>query len=219
VYVVSGDRLGNQPAAQRSSAPAATQQLDTRARAVIRSAQDPTVPVDRRAIGAVRSIINTYYPTEASLVRGVIYDAAEVGLSTSVATGPTARGVITVGRYFVDHTDLQGLARRVLQVDHELEHVRQHRQGLGGPGTKGLREFSAFSREALKRELPGTGRVSHSTRVSLIDAALGNYHCLSAELRRRYSAGRTRLIVSRTLHVQLSGRTHPPAPTSCRRSS
>lgn len=218
MYVVSGDRLGDQPAPQRSSAPAATQQLDARAQAVIRAAQDPTVPVDRRAIGAVRSIINTYYPTEASLVRRVIYDIAETGLSTSVATGPTGRGVFTVGRYFVDHTNRRGLARRVLQVDHELEHIRQHRAGLGGPGTKALREFRAFYREALKRELPGTGRVSHSTRVSLIDAALGNYNCLSAGLRRRFSPGRTRLIVSRTLHVQLSGRTHPAAPTSCRRS-
>jgi hypothetical protein len=218
VYVLSGDRLGNQRAPQRSSAPAGTQQLDTRARAVIRAAQDPTVPIDRRAIRAMRSIINTYYPTEAALVRRVIYDDAEVGLTTSVATSPTARGVITVGRYFVDHTNPQGLARRILQVDHELEHIRQHRGGLGGPGTKARREFLAFYREGLKRELPGTGRVSHSTRVRLIDAALGNYNCLSDQLRRRYSAGRARLIASRTSHVRLSGKTHPRAPTSCRRS-
>lgn len=217
MYILSGNTLGQQPAHQRPSVPG-TQQLDARARALIRTAQDPSVPIGRRAIATVRSIVNTYFPAEASLVRGVMYNDAQVGLSTTVATGPEARGVITVGQYFVDHTTREGLARRVLQIDHELEHIRQHRAGLGGPRTKALREFRAFFREALRRELPGTGRVTHSTRVSLIDAALGNYYCLSAQLRRQYNANQLRLIVVRRLHVQLSGRTFPPAPASCLRS-
>ena len=89
--------------------------------------------------------------------------------------GQGPQGKITVGHSFLQQTTEQGFARRVLQVDHELEHVRQHRAGMGGANRQDEREFLAFQREALEPELAGTGRSrsldqgeSHRRRARLL---------------------------------------------------
>jgi hypothetical protein len=161
----------------------------------------------------VNDIIKTYYSSEAGLVKKVVYKESEPGLETSVATSKTAKGTITVGKYFVTHTDKRGLARRVLQVDHELEHIRQHRRGMGGPKTAHLREFLAFTREALSPEVAGTGRVSHSTRVSLIDGALKHYYKIGSKADRdKHKDKRDKLLEARKEHAAKSGRKYGPPP-------
>ncbi|HEV2777795.1 MAG TPA: DUF4157 domain-containing protein [Actinophytocola sp.] len=199
----------------RLNAPAAPAgALDARAQAIIAAAADQRVAAATRAIQAVRSILNTYYPREAALISNVVFDAGMAGLQTTVATGPTATGVITVGNDFLTNTTPVHFARRVLQVDHELEHVRQHRRSMGGPATQPLREFLAFQREALATEVPGTGRMPHATRVRLIDAALGNYCRLSPQLRTQYDAARAELLAARARHQAASGHA-PTAPPTC----
>ena len=188
--------------------------LDDKALKIINAAQNSKTAIDKRAIQTVKDIINTYYPTQAKLVKKVVYKESEPGLRATAATFPNAKGTITVGKYFVTHTTKKGFARRVLQVDHELEHVRQQRRGLGGPHRADLREFLAFTREALSPELPGTGRVSHSTRVALIDAALKRYYKLDKDQKTKYSNERDRLLKARKEHAAKSGRKHKPPPGS-----
>lgn len=187
--------------------------IDARARAIITAAASTSVPEARRAIQVVRSIIATYFPGEAGLVANVIFDAADPGLTTTVATSPTATGVIAVGRSFLNGTNDTHFARRVLQVDHELEHIRQHRAGMGGPATKAEREFLAFHREALATELPGTGEMQHATRVALIDAALRNFCDMPAARQTAHASRRTQLLTARDTHERASGRprTTPPS--------
>jgi len=120
-----------------------------------------------------------------------------------------------VGDYFVNNTTKAGFARRVIQVDHELEHIRQHRAGMGGPKTKKLREFLAYHREALAPEPSGTGKVSHATRVDLIDAALKNYFCMSDDQRKEHVGKKDELLKVRADHVEKSHKTFPEPPSSC----
>jgi hypothetical protein len=195
--------------------PAATRPgrtLSASAQAIITNAQDTSVPIDQRAVETVRAIIRTYYPTQAELVEEVVYKESEGGLKATAATFPNAKGTIAVGRYFVTQTTRTGFARRVLQVDHELEHIRQQRRGLGGPHRADLREFLAFSREALAQERSGTGRIRPATRVRLIDAALARYYRLNPNQRVTYAYDRDRLIAARRDHARRSRRTYPPPP-------
>jgi hypothetical protein len=124
-------------------------------------------------------------------------------------------GTITVGRYFVDNTTSAGIARRVLQVGHELQHIDQQRSGKGGPTNRHLREFLAFHWEATAPEAAGTGRVSHATRVALIDAALGNYNCLDATEKTQHQTKQQELLTLRTTEQAASGQPATPAPTAC----
>jgi hypothetical protein len=71
--------------------------------------------------------------------------------------------------------------------------------------------------EAFNPEVPGTGTVSHATRVLMIDAALGYYNCFGADLQRQYTGHRDRLLGHRTEEQRLSGRETTPPPTECRR--
>jgi hypothetical protein len=169
-------------------------------------------------VTVVQNIIRQYYPSEISKVSKIEYEEDEPGLDvTSVGTGPTTRGRITVGRYFVENTNRRHFARRVLQTGHELQHIDQWRSGMAGSNRQNEREFLAFHREALAPELPGTGRVSHATRRTLIDAALGYYYCLDEEKQKEYAQQRQELLARREIENRSGGNEPTEPPTSCRR--
>jgi hypothetical protein len=201
---------------RRQPAPAP---VDAAAQQIITAAQDTaaTPAIDQRAIATVQAIIAQYFPAESNKVSRIVFRDGEPGLlTTSAGSGATATGIITVGRYFVEHTTQREFARRVLQVRHEIEHIDQIRSGMQGENRSDEREFFAFYHEALARELPGTGRMGHATRVQLIDAALGHYYCLSAELQQNNISKRDELTTRRSEEVRRSGRTDlGSAPTSC----
>jgi hypothetical protein len=203
---------------QRSPHPAP---VDANAQRIINMAADNNQPIDHRAVAVVRDIIHQYYPNDTSKVSRIIYREGEHGLHTSyTGRGATITGIIEVGRYFIDHTTQAHFARRVLQVRHEIEHIEQERSGLTGRSHQDEREFIAFYHEALATEPAGTGHMQHATRVSLIDAALGYYYCLSSDLQHGNTARRNELVARRIVEVRHSGRTDlGPAPTSCRRQS
>jgi hypothetical protein len=64
------------------------------------------------------------------MLSDAVYNENEPGLSTTrMVRGNDIKGKITVGKHFIEHID--GFARRVLQVGHELQHVQQQRDGMG----------------------------------------------------------------------------------------
>ena len=193
--------------------------LDGRARAIIAAAHDPALGISGRAMGTLWSILRTYYPAEVGKVSAVIHVNDVPGLMTTrVGTGASARGVISVGNYFVEHTTEPFFARRVLQVGHELRHIDQYRAGMIGHDRQPEREFLAHYWTAFAAEPPGTGRMSHTTRVSIIDAALGNLNCLSASVRARYARHEERLRAIRPREQAASRRPATLPPTTCIRS-
>jgi hypothetical protein len=190
--------------------------LDAGAQAIVTAAQDTKTPVADRAVALVRAILATYFAGDAGLVKAVVYDdeRAAGGLNTESGNGNAAKGTISVGKDFLEQATEAGFARRVIQVDHELEHVRQHRSGLGGAGRSTLREFLAFSREALQAEVGGTGSIQHGTRLRLIDEALRLYNKLGDDDRKTYEGRRKALLDDREKHNGKGGhpRTEPPGP-------
>lgn len=157
--------------------------VDANAQRIIDLAQDTSRPIEERAVAVVQAIINQYFPNDRDKISQIRYRAALSGLdTTSSGQGARTTGILRVGQGFVENTTLRHFARRVLQVRHEIQHVEQQRAGMSGERRQDEREFAAFHDEALAAELPGTGRVQHSTRVQLIDAALGYYYCLSPAL-------------------------------------
>lgn len=214
---------------QQSAAPAATLQrqsprpapVDAHAQRIIDLAQDSTRPIDKRAVAVVQAIIDQYYAADASKISHIRYKANEPGLHITYAgRGAATTGQIDVGRYYVENTTQRHFARRVAQVRHEIEHVEQQRAGMTGKSRQDEREFLAFYHEALFQEPAGTGRMQQSARVMLLDAALGYYHCLSAELQRDQQSKRDELLARRAEAVRRSGRSDlGDAPTSCRRQS
>ncbi len=199
---------GNDARIQR----APSKKLDAKAQAIVDAAGDTSKAIKERAIQVVKNIIKTYYSSSAGLVKRIEYESDNTGLAVETFKSKKAKGVLFVGDYFVNHTTKKGLARRVLQVDHELEHIRQHRSGLGGKKTKALREFLAFHREGLSPELPGTGRINHPTRVSLIDGALKNYHKMGKGDRKKHKKKLGELLKARKKHVSKTHKKLPPAP-------
>jgi Domain of unknown function (DUF4157) len=193
--------------------------VDQNAQNIIDLAQDRSRPIHERAVAVVQAIITNYYPNEASKISRIVYRENERGLHiTYEGRGASTTGILGVGRYFVENTTQRHFARRVAQVRHEIEHVEQQRAGMVGERRQDEREFFAFYHEALFQELPGTGRIQHSTRVQLIDGALGYYYCLSADLQTANSTRRDELIARRSREVQRSGRTDlGRAPTGCSR--
>lgn len=187
--------------------------LDPRADAIVTAAAG-SAPESARAIQAVRSIVATYFAADSGLVRDVVFDANVAGLSTTAVAGPTATGVITVGRQFLEGTTRLHFAHRVVQVDHELEHVRQHRQGIGGPARSSEREYLAFRREAMATPPTGTGRLQHSERVLIVDEALSNYCRLSPQLQTQHAQERDELLALRAREQSASGNP-PTAPPVC----
>jgi hypothetical protein len=126
--------------------------IDARAAAIIAAAQNQSEAIDVRGRELVRAICRTYFPSEGGKVSGVQFIEHLSGLETqSEGAGATARGLIRVGRYFVENTDDQLFARRVLQVGHELRHIDQWRAGMVGPARKAEREFLAHSGLPLRR--------------------------------------------------------------------
>jgi hypothetical protein len=192
--------------------------VDTEAQVIIDFAQDTSRSVSVRAEGVVRRIIDQYFSNFTSMIDGIDYDGAlGSGLDvTSVGRGSSAKGRIRVSLQFLTGTTQRHFSRRVLQVRHELRHIEQYRAGITGRGRQNEREFIAFYYEATSPDLPGTGRMQHSTRVSLIDAALGHYFCLSASIQSTNSNKRDELLARRTEEVRASHRTDlGAAPTSC----
>lgn len=192
--------------------------LDPRAQAIINGAQDTSRPIDVRAVAVVEQIICQYFPTDAEKVNSVRYVEDRSGLDVTTARdGSVIRGDVEVGRDFVQNTTERHFARRVLQVRHELQHIDQWRAGMTGAALSGEREFLAFHREALGQELPETGRMQHSTRVALIDGALGYYYCLSSDKQREYQPLRDELLDRRPTEERAGGPEHTEPPTECSR--
>lgn len=169
------------------AAPARSTSLDEQARAIISAAQAETPGIEERAVNAVRAIIDSYYPDKKSMVKEVKWAATLDGLMTTAqGKGPKVTGVISVGEKFIVHTKSQHFARHVLQVGHELEHIQQHRDGLGGDKKKHEREFLAFYHEGTATELPHTGHMRPEMRIRLLDEAIQNYNALSDGDKRKY---------------------------------
>ncbi|MDB4582357.1 DUF4157 domain-containing protein [Draconibacterium sp.] len=200
--------------------PGRPNRLDARARRIITAAQNSSVAIRTRALQVVRDIVCMYMPSQANKIRRINYNAGETGLGTqSVGRGATARGDITVGDYFVRQTTNRHISRRILQVAHEIEHINQYRSGMTGGRRQDEREFLAFHQEATADEFTGTGRMQYSTRLSLVDGALGYFYCLSSGLQRRYNSQKMQLLRRRqTLVASGRIRRSGPVPTGCRRS-
>jgi hypothetical protein len=203
-------------AVQRDTAVQRKSGLDPAAKAIVTAAQDTSKPVADRAVALVRAILATYLSSDAGLVKDVVYDdrRAAGGLNTESPDGKNAKGTISVGKDFLEQATESGFARRVIQVDHELEHVRQHRSGLGGANRSDLREFLAFSRESLETEFAGTGSIAHGTRLRLIDEALRLYYKLGDDDRKLHEGKKNALLEEREKHNGKGGhpRTDPPGP-------
>jgi hypothetical protein len=186
--------------------------LDEKAKKIIEAAKDTSKGIDQRAIDAVNSIVRTYY--DPALIEKVVYDEKDPGLTTSpIGTGKDIKGQITVGKYFIEN--IGTFARRVLQVGHELQHVQQQRSGMGGPAKKNEREFLAFHWEATQSEKAGTGRMSHASRVALIDESLRNYYCMPDADQKTHADKKEELLKLRETEEKASGQAHKEPPTSC----
>jgi hypothetical protein len=193
--------------------------VDANAQRIIDIAQNADQPIAQRAVAVVQAIINQYFPSDAAKISRIVYKRAEGGLhTTSSGRGANITGEIEVGEYFVTNTTAADFARRVAQVAHEIEHVDQWRSGMVGESRSDEREFLAFYHESLFQERPGTGRMVHSTRVRVLNAALGYYYCLSDDLQRANTTRRDELLARRAEEVRRSHRDDlAAAPTSCER--
>ncbi len=188
--------------------------LDVHADAIVTKAKDTSVPLSDRAVEAVKSIVRRYYDT--SLVSEVTYREGEKGLSTSpVGKGKDLKGKIFVGKYYIEHID--AFAHRVLQVGHELQHIKQERDGMGGEKNQDKREFLAYSWEALEPTKAGTGVLSAATRVNIIDAALGYYHCFTSDDQKASADKQTELLNRRKDVDGKHGNAKTDPPTTCKR--
>ncbi len=68
------------------------------------------------------------------------------------------------------------------------------------------REFLAHSRGVIEFRPPtGTGRISHSTRVQIIDEAIRNYYCMPLQARRRYTDRLQQLLRMRPNEIRQAG--------------
>lgn len=187
---------------------------DVHADAIVTKAQDTKVALSDRAIEAVKSIVREYY--DESLLSDVTYRENEPGLSTTpVGKGKDLKGKIFVGKYFIEHID--AFARRVLQVGHELQHVKQERDGMAGAKTKDKREFLAFSWEGLEPVKDGTGHLPDSTRRDLIDAALGYFNCLTADDQKAFANKQAELLKRREGVNGTRGHPSTEPPKDCKR--
>ena len=189
---------------------------DVHAEAIVTKAKDTDVPLGDRAVEAVKSIVREYY--DESMLSEVVYSENEGGLSTTpVVRGNAIKGKITVGKYFIEHID--AFARRVLQVGHELQHVQQQRDGMGGQRDQDKREFLAHSWGALEPAKTGTGHLPDAQRRDMIDAALGYFNCLGGDDQREYAAKKAELLRQRDGVNGTRGNESTQPPTQCRRGN
>jgi Domain of unknown function (DUF4157) len=131
---------------QRQQAPPqthtpSTTSLDATAQSILKDAQDSSRPSSIRAVTAVWRIIHEYYPSETMNVNAVTFDNAKAGTGLATAPYPAANpvaGNISVGDSFLSGVQVsKAFAHRVLQVGHELEHIRQFRDpALGHSAAK-----------------------------------------------------------------------------------
>ena len=208
--------LQRQPA-QASEQKPRPADVDKTAQAIIDIAQDPKRPISERAEAVVNAIIKEYFSSLAKLVIGVKYKKDIEGLETESSLKEKVwLGTIFVGDYFVNNTNQRQFARRVVQVRHEIEHIEQYRAGMRGDKRQDEREFFAHYHGAISEEMPGTGKIQHSTRVALIDGALGYYYCLPEKLRKDNFSKRDELVALRKKAIKKSGRNDlGEAPTTC----
>jgi len=200
--------------------------LDSNAKAIVALAKGEKPAADR-ATAVVKAIIDQYYSSDKALIYSVAYDNAKAGSGVHAEQkfSPSSKPEESTGTIYVGDTFLSGVtdanfARRVLQVGHEIEHIHQWREGLAGGQKSNEREFLAFYHEALLPEKPGTGRMQLSTRLRLIDAALGNYYCLAADKQTDYAAKKKELLEKRASEISAGGTPDTKdAPTECKKSS
>lgn len=201
------------------TAQSASNALDSRANAIIATAGG-TAANSAKAMQVVNDMLCSYMPSQVAKVRKINYFSSEPGLATrSVGSGATARGDICVGDSFLTGTTRGNISRRILQLAHELEHIDQYRSGLAGQNNKAEREFLAFYHEGLADEFAGTGRMSHATRKRLIDAALGQYNCLSAALKTTHLSKQQDLLTRRQTVNGTNGNPSTDPPAGCVASS
>jgi hypothetical protein len=194
--------------------------LDEKAQKIVDAARNTKVDEATRGVQLVKSIIDTYFSGDAGLMDKIEWKASQSGLETGqVGKGKDSKGQMTVGHEFLKDTDERLFARRVIQVDHELEHVRQYRGGMTGDAKQDEREFLAFQREALEPELEGTGRVQHGSRINLIDGALGYLYCLSETQQEKYKDKKQALLDERDKHNGKGGHPKTDPPTTCGRAN
>jgi hypothetical protein len=196
-------------------AQAQTNTLDAKAKAIIATAAGTGSNPDK-AMQVVHDIICAYMPGQASKVKKINFFDKDPGLRTqSIGSGKTAQGNICVGESFLTGTTSAGLARRVLQVGHEMEHIDQYRAGMTGDDNKNMREFLAFYHEALADEFIGTGRLADKMRRTLIDAALGLFNCFTPEQKKEHASKNTELLARRTTVNGTNGNDPTNPPGSC----
>ncbi len=107
------------------------------------------------------------------------------------------------------------LARRILQVGHELQHIDQYRAGMTGPGRGTEREFLARRWTALAPEPSGTRPMPDALRRDLIDGALKCYYCLTADQQGQYEDDKDRLLSRRQAVNGTRGNAPTDPPTTC----
>lgn len=196
-------------------APGQPNALDPRADAIIATASR-TDSNPSKALKVVHDMICAYMPGQASKVRKINYFSGEQGLKVrSVGSGSTAQGDLCVGDTFLNTTSRKGISRRLLQLAHELEHIEQYRTGLAGGNHKAEREFLAFYHEGMAEEFIGTGRMADNTRKSLIDAALGQYNCFSAQLQTTHLSKKNDLLTRRQTVNGTRGNASTSPPSGC----
>ena len=183
---------------------------------IVTDAADTTKSAADRAKGAVEAILDEFYSADKALVSSIAYSAAQKGLlTTSVGSGATATGKITVGDDFLTGVNDKYIGRRVLQVGHELQHIKQYRQGMTGAQRKDEREFLAHRWAALQANPAGTRTIPAATRLALVDGALGYYNCLSAQNQTTYKTEKDGLVAERPKYDGKNGNAPVAAPTAC----
>ena len=198
-----------QPAASTSSAAV---------QAIVKAAQDTTKSAEVRAKGAVQAILDEWYSGTKSLVSSIEYDAGKGGLgTTSVGSGATATAKITVFNDFLSGVTETYMARRVIQVGHELQHIQQYRDGMTGAPKQDEREFLAHRWGAGQPTPAGCKPMPSATRLKLIDGALGYWNCLAAAKQNQYKTEHDDLLAERPKYDGKNGNDPKAAPTTCNR--
>lgn len=97
----------------------------------------------------------------------------------------------------------------------QATHIDQYRSGLTGKDNHPEVEFLAFYHEALADEFIGTSRMAHSTRMDLIDVALGQFNCFSAQLQKNHLSKQKELLTRRTAENGKAGELPRATTTAC----
>jgi hypothetical protein len=166
---------------------------------------------------------NPYFPDEIHKLYSLKYVPGIDGLGTdNTGSGANAKTKLVFGDYFLDNIVPEHFARRVLQLKHELIHCDQYRKGYTGDNYAVWREYQAYFHSGTASELPGTGKMNASMRLTLIDASLGCFNCLSEATRNSdsYKKNREYLLERRKYYYDRikdpANRRPPPSGCNCR---